>query len=158
MNNNNQGMNREEAVIEETEEENTQLNAKDNKILFAQQCCFRIIFLTSTTGFIGLAFFLASSNISGTTINLLIVFLSGLIGSILLRRVFSTNTRIDRTSSIDYMLSSRKIKEKIIEMFTFEAHNYSHGFILKDVNKHSPLNSRQLEIFIVSHYIQYIYI
>ncbi|CAG8741289.1 6807_t:CDS:2 [Gigaspora margarita] len=110
-------MDREEAVIEETEEENTQLNAKDTKIFFAQQCCCRIIFLTSTTGFVGLAFFLASSNISGTTINLLIVFLSGLIGSILLRRVFSTNTRIDRTSSIDYMLSSQEIKEKIIEIW-----------------------------------------
>ncbi|RIB01673.1 hypothetical protein C2G38_2127054 [Gigaspora rosea] len=100
--------------------------------------------LTSTTGFVALAFFLASSNISGTTIHLFLVFLSGLIGSILLRRVFSTNTRIDRTSSIDYMLSSQEIKEKIIEMFAFEAHDYSHEFILKDVNKHIPLNSRQL--------------
>ncbi|CAG8677140.1 30645_t:CDS:2 [Racocetra persica] len=114
---------REEIIIHEADEKNMQLNAKYTKIVFAQQ---------------------SSSETSNTINSILLAFLSGLVGSILLKRVFLTNTRTDRTSSIDYFLSSQEVKDRIIEMFAFEAHDYSHEFILKDVNKHLPLNSRQI--------------
>ncbi|CAG8778280.1 16982_t:CDS:1 [Gigaspora margarita] len=129
MDNNNQGMEREKMVTQEADE-NT-----------VQRYCFRIIFIISTGTFIAYGFFLASH--SSTSEKIIMAFLTGLIGKILLRRVFTTNTRTDRTSSLDYILSSQEARKRINEMFAFEAHNYSHEFILKDVNKHLPLNSRQ---------------
>ncbi|CAG8733151.1 25469_t:CDS:1, partial [Racocetra persica] len=85
-----------------------------------------------------------SPRVTSTVENLFIIFLTGLIGGILLKRIFITNTRTDRTSSIDYILSSQEVKKRIFEMYAFEAHNYSHEFILKDINNHLPLNSRQI--------------
>ncbi|CAG8738148.1 21661_t:CDS:1 [Cetraspora pellucida] len=143
MDNNNQEMEEEEMAIQEADEKNMQVNAKYTKICYAQQCCFRMIFLISICSFISLGFCLASIEIPSAIDKIFIAFLSGLVGSILLKRVFLTNTRTDRTSSIDYILSSQEVKERIIEMYAFEAHDYSYEFILKDVNKHLPLNSRQ---------------
>ncbi|CAG8820153.1 20499_t:CDS:2, partial [Cetraspora pellucida] len=94
MDNNNQEMEEEETAIQEVDEKSMQVNAK------------------------------SSSEIPSTIHSIFIAFLSGLVGSILLKRVFLTNTRTDRTSSIDYILSSQEVKERIIEMFAFEAHDY----------------------------------
>ncbi|KAF0562320.1 hypothetical protein F8M41_000088 [Gigaspora margarita] len=143
IDNNNQERERDRMSEQEAGENNIPPNAKYTNIVSAQRCCFQIIFLVSVGIFIAVGFFLASSKTSSQAKNLFLTFLSGLVGNIILRRVFLTNTRTDRTSSIDYILSSQETKERIIEMFTFEKHYYSHEFILTDVNKHLPLNTRQ---------------
>ncbi|RIB25958.1 hypothetical protein C2G38_2030598 [Gigaspora rosea] len=152
-----------------TEQEDDEKDAEYTKIATAQRFCFRIIFFVSICIFLAGGFFQASymgssiqmnslttflsgliggffqASYMGSSIqmNSLTTFLSGLIGNIILKRIFLTNTRTDRTSSLDYILSSQEAKERIIEMFTFEMHDYSHELILKEVNKHLPLNSRQ---------------
>ncbi|CAG8586652.1 20058_t:CDS:2 [Gigaspora rosea] len=126
-----------------TEQEDDETNAEYTKIATAQRFCFRIIFFVSICIFLAGGFFQASYMGSSIQMNSLTTFLSGLIGNIILNRIFLTNTRTDRTSSLDYILSSQEAKERIIEMFTFEMHDYSHELILKEVNKHLPLNSRQ---------------
>ncbi|KAF0530833.1 hypothetical protein F8M41_011999 [Gigaspora margarita] len=143
IDNDNQERKRERMFEQEADEKNLLMNAKYIKIVTIQHFCFQIIFLVSTGIYITVGFFLASSKTSTQVKNLFLTFLSGLIGNILLKRIFLTNTRTDRTSSLDYILSSQDTKERILEMFTFETHYYSHEFILKNVNKHLPLNSRQ---------------
>jgi len=104
---------------------------------------FQIIFLVSSGSFVTLGFFLASSDTLNTATIFFIVTLSGLTGKMLLMRIFSTNTRTDRTSSLDYILSSSKTKQRIDEMFIFSSHVYCCEFILSNVDENLPLNSRQ---------------
>ncbi|CAG8559675.1 636_t:CDS:2 [Racocetra fulgida] len=125
MDNDHQELESEETVMEEDDEKNTQLNAQNTKFVSEQQFCFRILFLVSIGIFISLGFFLASSNTSNSYVNKFKAILSSLIGSILLKRIFLTNIRTDRTSSLDYALSTQKVKERINEMFAFEAHYYT---------------------------------
>ncbi|CAG8468290.1 24624_t:CDS:2 [Gigaspora rosea] len=90
-------------------------NAKYTKIVSAQRYCFQIIFLVSVGIFTAVGFFLASSKTSSQV----------------------------KKSLFNFFEWTVETKERIIEMFTFENHYYSHEFILKDVNKHLPLNTRQ---------------